>query len=145
MIAPSSCLWIVSPWISDIPVIDNKANTFQYLETSWNRGKVRFSQVIKALVDVGTTIHIATRPLSHNQAFLEKIMESAHTGKVKIHRVDVLHEKGIVGDDFHLGGSMNFTYNGISINEESVTYETSPDVVAERRLVFKSRWGGEAQ
>ena len=24
LLAPSRCLWLVSPWISDIPVIDNR-------------------------------------------------------------------------------------------------------------------------
>ena len=31
IVAPSSRLWIVSPWISDIPVVDNRANSFTSL------------------------------------------------------------------------------------------------------------------
>ena len=142
MILPSSCLWIVSPWISDIPIIDNTANTFQYLNTSWSRGKVRFSEVLKALADVGTTIHVATRPLTHNYGFVEQLNEGTAPKNLLVHLVEELHEKGIVGDAFYLGGSMNFTYNGISINEEAVIYETSPSVVAARRIIFKDRWGG---
>ena len=142
MISPSSCLWIISPWISDIPIIDNTANTFQYLNTSWVRGKVRFSEVLKALADVGTTIHVATRPLTHNYGFVEQLNEGTAPKNLSVHLVEELHEKGIVGDAFYLGGSMNFTYNGISINEEAVIYETSPSVVAARRIIFKDRWGG---
>jgi hypothetical protein len=141
LIAPSHCLWIVSPWISDIPIIDNSANSFQYLETSWSRGRVRFSQVLRALADVGTTVHVATRPDTHNLAFIERLNESRSTEYIKTHCVEELHEKGLVGDAFYLGGSMNFTYNGITFNEEAVIYDTNPEVVAARRLIFKDRWG----
>jgi len=142
MIAPSSCLWLISPWISDIPLIDNSANSFQYLNATWARGKVRFSQVLKALADGGTTIHVATRPLPHNYGFIGSLGEAAASDQIVIHLVEELHEKGIVGDTFYLGGSMNFTYNGISINEEAVIYETTPEIVAARRIIFNDRWGG---
>jgi hypothetical protein len=141
LIAPSRCLWIVSPWISDIPVIDNSANSFRYLDPSWIRGRVRFSQVLEALADVGTTIHVAIRPLPHNYGFIERLGEGSNT-HIKIHLVEDLHEKGILGDSFYLSGSMNFTHNGITINEEAVSYDTNPEIVAARRIIFTDRWGG---
>ena len=42
LIAPSQCLWLVSPWISDIPVVDNTANTFLALEASCIAPKFAF-------------------------------------------------------------------------------------------------------
>lgn len=144
LLAPSSCLWIVSPWISDIPIIDNSANTFICIDPSWNRGPIRFSQILNKLADVGTTVHLATRPLAHNDTFIRKL-DSWATNNIRLHVVEELHEKGIVGDFFYLGGSMNFTHNGITINEEAVIYETNPDVVVERQVIFRNRWGAEAQ
>jgi hypothetical protein len=143
MIAPSSFLWIVSPWISDIPIINNTANSFQYLDSSWGRGLIRFSQVIKSLADLGTTIHVATRPDTHNLSFIDRLQEGIKKDKIHIHIVDNLHEKGIVGDSFYLGGSMNFTHNGITLNEEAVIYDTEQQIVAARRLIFKDHWTGE--
>jgi hypothetical protein len=70
------------------------------------------------------------------------LSEGANAKNVRIHLAEELHEKGIVGDTFYLGGSMNITYNGITINEEAVVYETSAEVVAGRRIIFKDRWGG---
>ncbi len=32
------------------------------------------------------------------------------------------YTKGILGDCYYLAGSMNFTYNGIIVNEEALTY-----------------------
>lgn len=143
LIAPSACLWVVSPWISDIPIINNTTNSFQFLDTSWGRGVVRFSQVLKSLADLGSTIQVATRPDSHNLIFIDRLRSMANAEKIQIHSVETLHEKGIVGDEFYLGGSMNFTHNGITFNEEAVIYNTDPETVAERRVILKDRWGGE--
>lgn len=138
LIAPSRCLWIVSPWISDIPIIDNNSNAFLTLEPSWGRGKIRLSRVLPTLAERGTTIHLATRPLSSpNRSFLPRLKDF-----VKIHETEDLHEKGILGDSFYLSGSMNFTHFGITINEEAVHYETNSDVVAEHQIIFTERWGG---
>jgi len=143
MISPSSCLWIVSPWISDIPIIDNTTNSFQYLNMTWEPGKIKFSRVLRTLAELGTTIHVATRPLQHNRAFVGRLLEVPTISYIKTHLVEDLHEKGILGDSFYLGGSMNFTYNGMSINEEAVIYKTDPEVVAARRVIYRDRWGGE--
>jgi hypothetical protein len=54
-----------------------------------------------------------------------------------------LHEKGLLGDDFYLSGSMNLTYGGVELLEETVKFDTAPEVVADARLVYYERWGGE--
>ncbi|MEH2197457.1 phospholipase D-like domain-containing protein [Nostoc sp.] len=61
---------------------------------------------------------------------------------MRFHITEELHAKSILGDGYYLAGSMNFTYNGITINEEVVTYETSPEAIAEQQLIFTNRWGG---
>ena len=40
-------------------------------------------------------------------------------------------------------GLQNFTFNGISLNEEAVQYSVDPAFVAENRILFAARWGGE--
>jgi phosphatidylserine/phosphatidylglycerophosphate/cardiolipin synthase-like enzyme len=144
LITPSQYIWLVSPWISDIPVIDNTANTFLCLEPSWSRSRIRLSQVLATLAERGTTVHIATRPDSHNHRFIEQIKGKTdyQDVPVRFHITEELHAKGILGDGYYLAGSMNFTYNGITINEEVVTYETSPEAIAEQQLIFTNRWGG---
>ena len=46
-------------------------------------------------------------------------------------------------DDLYLSGSMNLTYGGVELLEETVKFDTAEDVVAEARLVYYERWGGE--
>ena len=144
LLTPSCCLWLVSPWISDIPVIDNSANTFLCLEPSWTRSRVHLSQVLATLAEQGTTLHIATRPDTHNHSFLEglKTRIDRLDVAVRFHIAEELHTKGILGDGYYLAGSMNFSYNGITVNEEALTYETSPEIIAEQQLIFTNRWGG---
>lgn len=138
---PSRCLWVVSPWISDIPVIDNSANAFLTLDPSWARGKIRLSQVLSVLVDRGATVRVITRPsIPSNQSFLQRVK-----GFVHITETTDLHEKGILGSQFYLSGSMNFTYLGVTLNEELLHYETTDEVVAEHIIIFTKRWGGPQQ
>lgn len=143
LIAPSHCLWLVSPWISDIPVIDNTANTFQALEPSWYRSKIRLSQVLTSLTKQGTTVCVATRPDLHNNTFLETLKTKADLDHLNLHKAEELHSKGILSDSFYLAGSMNFTFNGITVNQETLSYETDPATISEQKLNFRARWGGK--
>jgi len=144
LVSPSRCIWVVSPWITDIPVIDNRANQFLTIEPLWAGRSVRLSEVIHKLLSLGTSVHIATRPDEHNKSFIDLMNLAVKEGlPAKTHLAAELHEKGILGDYYYLSGSMNFTYNGISLNEESVHYVTDMNVVAENRVVLASRWGGE--
>lgn len=142
LINPSQCLWLVSPWISDISIIDNTANIFLCLEPLWSRSRIRLSQVLGTLASRGTSIHIATRPDAHNRSFIEALQVKSNGINCRIHTTEELHTKGILGDGYYFAGSMNFTYNGITINEEAVTYETSAEAIAEQKLIFTNRWGG---
>jgi phosphatidylserine/phosphatidylglycerophosphate/cardiolipin synthase-like enzyme len=62
---------------------------------------------------------------------------------LKLHQAEELHTKGMLTDGFFLAGSMNFTFNGITVNEETLIYETDPEIISEQKLTFRSRWGGE--
>lgn len=144
MLSPSSTLWIVSPWISDIPVIDNESNQFITLETDWNRRKVNLSEVLHKLMEKGTSVVIATRDDTINQKMIEKLKNyhGDNNPKLTVKINEDLHEKGILGDHYYLSGSMNFTFNGLLVNEENVFYHTDRTTVAEQRVKYSQRWGG---
>lgn len=140
LISPSRDIWIISPWISDIPVIDNQTNRFQHLGTDWTQSRIRLSQVLAKMTDQGTNIYLGTRPDPINRPFLNRLTQKANPTLLTIQYANELHEKGILGDTFYLAGSMNFTFNGITLNEEAVTFETGQAVVSEHRLIFQKRW-----
>ncbi|MBD1932597.1 MULTISPECIES: hypothetical protein [Cyanophyceae] len=61
------------------------------------------------------------------------------------HITEELHTKAILGDSYYLAGCMNFTDNGIILNEEALTYETSPEAIACQQVMFANRQGGVKQ
>lgn len=144
LICPSRTIWLVSPWISDIPVIENTANQFLSLEPTFAGRKIRLSEIVIKLLAMGTTVCVVTRPDNHNQYFLRSLNSwlKGNQGNLILHEVEELHEKGLLGDFYYLAGSMNFTYNGITLNQESVHFHNDSQIVAENRIAFAYRWGG---
>ncbi len=150
LVAPSRSIWIVSPWISDIPIIDNRTGGFDaVLDASWGQRQVRLAEILARCVTLGTHLQVATRPDSHNATFLSRL-EALINGKaaqqrLTVHRAEDLHEKGILTSRFHLGGSMNLTYRGITILEEAIRYATSEEAISLAQLTYHDRWGGVLQ
>jgi phosphatidylserine/phosphatidylglycerophosphate/cardiolipin synthase-like enzyme len=141
LLVPSRQIWIVSPWISDIPLVDNEAGSFSSVEPEWPPVRIRFSQILHALIERGTRVTIATRDLDHNRPFRDALEALVSATSLTFVYADELHEKGILADAFYLSGSMNFTYNGVHVNTEVLHFFTDPATIAEARITMRERWG----
>jgi hypothetical protein len=147
ILRPSRCIWLVSPWISDITVIDNRMATFDALNPAWGARQWKLSEVLVNLLQLGTVVRVATRPGAPNRPVLPQLaaaMENFGLPKdaFKVFETEELHEKGLLGDDYYLSGSMNLTFNGVELLDEMVTFDVSAEAVADARLVYFRRWGG---
>lgn len=142
LIRPSSRVWISSPWISDIDLIDNTARQFGALVPSWPASWIRFSEVISTLLDMGSEVVIIANYDPHNDEFLSRVglLHDVHPLRLHIIKTADVHEKGILTDNFTLDGSMNFTYRGVNISQEYLSYRCDPAIIHERRLVLEERW-----
>jgi len=142
LLIPSKQLWLVSPWISNVPIIDNTSRQFSAVCPQWPATTIRLDAIIEALAERGCTCIIVINNDTHNDEFIERMKECAAklAHPLRYLREKDLHEKGIVGDTFCLDGSMNLTYNGIYNNEEHLIYRCDRAVVAERHLVLNNRW-----
>ena len=142
LLSPSSRIWISSPWISDVDLIDNSARQFGQLAPSWPASWIRFSDVLATFLERGTDIVVISNHDPHNTEFLSRmdLLGDIYPGRVSIIRIDEVHEKGILSDHFTIDGSMNFTYNGIYINQEYLAYRCGSEIVYERRIVLENRW-----
>lgn len=147
---PSSCIWIIAPWISDIPVLDNTAATFAPLNTEGVR-KRSLSELLIYLGTQGTTIVIGTSDEPTNATFRNRLETGFELHGIE-HRLHItvdferrLHEKAIVADDFVLDGSMNFTFNGIELRGESLELHTDEDFVRQARMDAQDRFGGSVR
>jgi hypothetical protein len=142
LLAPSRCLWVVSPWLRDIPILDNTTGSFLSLCPDFPRSEVRLSLVLRELLVRGSHVVIATRPEDGNSQVIETLRSVDMDDEVTFHERAELHAKGIVGDHFSLIGSMNLTYNGLDHLTEMLVFETLPSSVEQLRLSFRREYGG---
>jgi hypothetical protein len=146
LLMPSEAVWLVSPWISDIDILDNRSGQFSALVPTWGLRRVRLSEVFAAILD-RSRVHIVARPESHNDSFLQKMRDlsaaSSNPKNLQVVQRETLHTKGLLGQDYFLSGSMNLTYNGVEVNHEGVTLERLPAAVAGARIHFQTNYGVE--
>lgn len=139
---PSRCLWIVSPWLRDVPVLDNSTGSFLFLCPDFPRTEVRLSRVLRELVDRGTTVVIATRADVGNRQVVDGLQGISRAETVIFHERSELHAKGIVGDRYSLLGSMNLTFNGLERLTEMLVFQNDRGSVEQLRLSFRREYGG---
>ncbi|ONI83975.1 hypothetical protein ALI22I_33440 [Saccharothrix sp. ALI-22-I] len=147
LVSPSRCLWLVSPWVSDVEVLDNSAGTYSALARFGHR-PIRLAEVLVTLASAGARVIVATTPDSHNDLFLRRLdllkqdLRVAEHVEVMIDRTGKLHTKALTGDDYVVAGSMNITYTGINLREEQVELHTEQSYVAQARMDAFDRFGG---
>jgi phosphatidylserine/phosphatidylglycerophosphate/cardiolipin synthase-like enzyme len=142
LLSPSRCLWLVSPWLRDLPVLDNTTGSFLSLCPEFPRTEVRLSLVLRELLTRGSQLVIATRPDAGNTQVVESLRDIGKDDGVIFHERAELHAKGIVGDRYSLVGSMNLTYNGLDRLTELLVFETERSSVEQLRLSFRREYGG---
>ena len=146
LLLPSKCLWLVSPWLTDLEILDNRSGAFASIDPQWGSRRIRLAEILGKMLELGSHIVIATRTGQHNDSFVRRLDDLARSSgsvrRLTIHRRDTLHLKGLLGNEFYLSGSMNFTFNGVEILEEGLTFETSRDATESARIPFLDSYGG---
>jgi hypothetical protein len=146
LISPSECIWLVSPWISDIQILDNEVGAFDPL-SRWGPRSVRLAEVLASLASCGSSVVVGTTADRHNDEFIAHLSgratELGARDKVRFDRdpANLLHEKAITGDDYTVVGSMNITWYGVHLREEYLELRTEEDFVARSRLDAMDRFG----
>lgn len=144
LLQPSRRLWLAFGWISDIEILDNRARQFSALQPDWPATGVRLSTVFEALLVRGGSVALVLRDVEHNRVFISRLssLRTKYPTRLKVAIDADVHDKGLLGDDFLLSGSMNLTFNGITVNDEHLTLRTDRASVEEWRLVLEQKWGG---
>jgi hypothetical protein len=140
LIAPGRRLLIASPWISDVPLLDNRGGRFSVLDTTWGARVIRLSAVLRTLLTQQTNVYLHCGHGSAQTRYIERLQDIARRDgtealfhpRQSTHDPGITldHEKAIGGDDWIVHGSMNLTYRGVEINGELVTVSTDPVHVA---------------
>jgi len=141
-VSPSEKIWLVSAWISDIPILDNTGLGFSGVSPRWGPGKIRLTEVLVELATRGTTVIVATNQDTHNDGFKQRLSMKADEAGVSeiVHIIEEreLHTKALLGDNYYLDGSMNFTNNGLEVNDETLSLVLEPDDVVRARMEYEA-------
>lgn len=135
---PSDEIWIVSPWISNVQIFDNRGGAFTTLCPDWQGLSVKLGQVLIRLLTTNTKINVVANTDTHNDKFFisldQKSKDLGLSDKLQLLRRETLHTKGIFTRHGSLTGSMNITFNGININDEHLIYTISKEAIAQDYL-----------
>lgn len=141
LIDPGARFVVVSPWISDFPVIDNRGGEFSCLDSAWTATRITFSSFLRSLLRRGVRVSVACGHGRSELDFITRLRGGAlqdGTNGLLMLRVSEFdssrlleHEKALIADGWIVHGSMNLTYRGVEVNGEIVTISTDPTHVAE--------------
>ena len=144
LLYPSSKLWLVSPWISDIPIIDNQASKFNGIGINYS-AKIKLVEVLILLMQSNVKVNVVVCYDPHNESFLNslihKVREKDLCNLLHIGKLGILHSKGILCEHQYYNGSMNITYNGVYKKDETVTITVSKDEIAQASIHFNNEYG----
>ncbi len=140
LLAPSRELWFVSAWVSNIEVLNNEDGAYDSFMPDWGRRSLKLTETLCYLMLQECTVHLVTNTADHNAPIFIQLQGLARDwgveNKMVLIQRDTLHVKGLLTDHFYLSGSMNFTFNGLTINDESIVLETSNNAIVQSRVEF---------
>lgn len=146
LINPGERVWLISPWISDVILIDNRTGNYDSLNPEWGRREVRLAEILVLLMSRGSEVRIVTREDPSNDAFKTRlaqlVVENNLDSMLEKQIREKGHTKGILLGRCLLTGSMNLTYNGLVINDEEITCIVDEAELQRTRLEFERYWKG---
>ena len=139
LLSPSSDLWLVSPWITDVVAVDNSHGFYDDMFEN-PPTRLRLAATLGILSEQGCQVRIVTRSDPHNDAFLDRVTSAAPHILIAIDEGDWVHEKTLCGQHWIITGSMNFTINGMERNDEYTTFQYGGSLPAQTRIDLNARW-----
>lgn len=142
LVLPSKDVFVVAPWISNIPVLDNRQGGFMSLNPEWSRSEIHLVDVLTTMATRGARLHIHVNKDTHNlyteSRLHEALSDAGVSGQCRWRTHKNLHTKGLLTERVLISGSMNLTRNGVRILDESVDVSFDALAVATARVHFES-------
>ena len=145
LIAPSKPFWIVSAWLSDVDLVDNRGGELLEIAPALPVRSLRLIELLDHQVSVGAEVNVVVRDVSHNRPVLrrlEDIRGRSTSGVLRLATKEDLHEKILLSSRLMVSGSMNLTHNGRIKNTEHVTFTDDTDRIERERLSLGQLYGG---
>ena len=141
LLKPGKELYLISPWLSNVPLIDNRFGQFRALVGERDKADLRLGDILTLLAACGTQVRILYRTPSNEttRQFVENLQNIAN---IECRAKQDLHEKGLISSHFYVHGSMNFTYAGVNINDESVEITKDEATIWQALQEARMSWEG---
>jgi PLD-like domain len=147
ILSPGQRIWIVSPWISNVKILDNRTGLFTSIDPTWGKKEIRLIEILIRLMILKVEVILVTRPDEHCKRFFQEMSEPIENyglqGQFKKFYREKLHTKGIMTAENLLTGSMNLTYNGLFLLDEHIIFDVDSKIIAQTRLNFEKYLGEE--
>ena len=148
LIRPSATIWLVSPWLRDIELLDNRTGAYSAVGPELPLTKLRLSHVLAHIVRSSGHLVLFTRNATEGHFVLDRLRSLLPEREFEAHVQsgvrNELHTKGWLGDGYCISGSMNFTNNGLWHQEELLTFHTDPHELGKLQMEFTDCYGGPA-
>lgn len=136
VIQPSSEIYLISPFLSNTPIMDNRLNGYTDLFPTSDNKIISLADVLSTFAWKKSKVRIICNPeRKETREFLEIIGPDIEVRELKNN-----HEKGMVTSNFYIHGSMNFTYSGININGEHVRITYHTPEINQALMSARARW-----
>ncbi|GHO61350.1 hypothetical protein KSC_002420 [Ktedonobacter sp. SOSP1-52] len=137
LLNPSEELYLFSPWLGRVVLIDNRFGQFRAAARELNKSELTLVDILWLLAERGTRIRIVCRP--HHPATEECLRDLRRTNVEYRYDRDV-HSKGLITQNCYLRGSMNFTHAGVYLNDENVELSTEPADIFRALQEARASW-----
>ncbi|HEY1353882.1 MAG TPA: phospholipase D-like domain-containing protein DpdK [Ktedonobacteraceae bacterium] len=143
LLKPSPELYLLSPWVSKVPLLDNRFGQFRALVGDLDTARLHLGDILRLLAGRGTQVRILYRAPANEMTsqFLASVRDIKH---IACRGVRTLHEKGLITSHFLVHGCMNFTYAGVNINDESRQILTEEAAIWQALQEARVSWEGAA-
>lgn len=138
LLKPSKEIYLISPWVSNSPLLDNRHGAFDCLFPQISSSVIRLADVLETMADQGSRVRLICDLQDENTRRFRDQLGSRT--RINFRQLYNNHEKGLFTDHLYLHGSMNFTFRGIHINGECIRITTSPSYVKQAMLSARARW-----
>lgn len=139
-------LYVCSPWISDFVLFENRYREYEAMFPDLaDHNEILFSSYLARLARK-LPVHLITTKNDTSEAFLNSLKNIRSPVSLHCRFADSgYHEKGLLAPSFYIEGSMNFTYSGVYVRGEKVTYHCGlgkhgAKKILDAYLEFDRRW-----
>jgi hypothetical protein len=139
-------IWLVSPWLSDFPLLDNRAGEWSALDPSWGSREIGFNEMLACAVNEGCVLRLVTKNDSKNVSFINHLKNRLlSNAEFYLQKNDPVHTKGFLTSQFFLKGSMNYTFSGANRNDEHLILTNDNDLISEAFIEFDGQYQFEGE